>query len=196
MKGFFTDKKIRIFCYKIVFLCAISGVLGIILLNLIKNIRYNLNLAAFSLVALGFIMIFIEKTNKTVKGVNDIKNITWRQNLYIGFIQALSLIPGVSRSGATVCGGLQNGLDKKTAVKYSFFISIPINIMSCVFDVYKNYDIMLNQGQLIALLVFMFNFIFSLFFIKKALEFFEKINLKFFGYYRILVALIIFLTLR
>jgi undecaprenyl-diphosphatase len=194
MCGFFTDKKIRIFCYKIIFLCAVSGVLGIILLNLIKNIRYNPNLAAFSLATLGFIMIFIEKTNKTLKEVDDIKNITWRQNLYIGFTQVLSLVPGVSRSGATVCGGLWGGLDKKIAVKYSFFISIPINILSCVFDVYKNYDTVFNQGQSTTLLIFMFNFIFSLFFIKKVLNFFEKTNLRFFGYYRVLVALIIFLA--
>jgi undecaprenyl-diphosphatase len=193
MSKFFVDEGMRKFCYKIAFLCATSSIFGIILLSLIKNTRYNLSVTALSLIALGIVMIFIEKITDGAKKVNNIKNITWKQNLCIGLMQALSLIPGISRSGSTVCGGMLSGVDKKTAIKYSFFVSIPMNILSCAFDIYKKYDIIFSgQRTLLILLIIMLNFIFSLFFIKKILKFFEETNLKFFGYYRLLMGLIIF----
>jgi undecaprenyl-diphosphatase len=191
---FFFDKKTRIFCYKIFFLCVISCLCGFVFLQIIKNIKYNHNTSALALMSLGVVMIFIEKFTVNTPNDDDIHNTTWKQNMYIGFMQALSLAPGVSRSGSTVCGGLFGGLNKKTAIKYSFFVSIPINIVASFYDIYKNYDLIIRKQNIPNItIIFMLSFIFSLFFIKNVLEFFNKTNLKFFGYYRILIGLITFL---
>jgi undecaprenyl-diphosphatase len=190
--NFFCDKKTRIFCYKIAFLCIISGSLSFVLLQTLKETRYDYKISALALISLGIIMVFVEKIIINTSKNNDIYNITWKQNFYIGFMQGLSLIPGISRSGSTVCGGLFGGVDKKTAINYSFLISIPINIAMSFFDIYNNYDLLVKQQDISFItIIIIFSFIFSLFFIKNVLEFFNRVDLKFFGFYRILIGLII-----
>ncbi|MDR2760908.1 MAG: hypothetical protein LBB09_03635 [Rickettsiales bacterium] len=190
--GFFFSKEIRMFCYRAAFLCFCAASLGWIVMKTAGDLAESWEVMAFSLASLGFVMIFAEKwAGKRPNKTADMEKTTWTQNFYIGALQSLSSIPGVSRSGSSVLGGLMGNLDKKTAVEYSFFVCIPISVFSCIFNIFKYRRAVESSSLSLIAGIFLLNFIFSLFFIKKVLKFFVEADLKFFGCYRIIIALLI-----
>ena len=98
------------------------GVVGFLFQDTIETTLRNLWFVGSALIAFSFVMLFADRTARQER---DESQVTWRDTLLIGVAQCLAVIPGISRSGATMCTGLLRGLDRVTATKLAFFLSIP-----------------------------------------------------------------------
>jgi undecaprenyl-diphosphatase len=104
----------------------------------IKEYLFNPTVVAIALIAGGLVMLAIERFHLEGK-TSDVDRMDWRMALKIGFFQCLAMVPGVSRSGATIIGGMLSGLDRKTAAEFSFFLAVPTLAAAGVYDLYKNW---------------------------------------------------------
>src|SRR3712207_616936 len=100
----------------------------------IEDDARNLTLIGITLIVLGLILLLADLTGKRTREVEDV---TWRDSLIIGFAQSLALIPGVSRSGATITAGLFLGFDRAAAARFSFLLSVPAVVLSGLFELRK-----------------------------------------------------------
>jgi undecaprenyl-diphosphatase len=103
------------------------GIFGLAFRHQIENGARNLELIGCALIALGLVLLYAEHVSTRSRGV---ESLTMRDGVLIGLAQACALIPGVSRSGATITGGLFLGLDRTAAARYSFLLSIPAVVLS------------------------------------------------------------------
>lgn len=149
------------------------------------------------LIVYGVLFIIVETLNKKRESkVNDIGEISYLTALYIGLFQVLSIIPGTSRSGATIIGALIIGVSRTAAAEFTFFLAVPVMLGYSLLKLVK-FGFNFTGNQLVLLLVGMVvAFAVSIVVIKFLLSFIKKNDFKVFGYYRIgLGALIIILAL-
>lgn len=191
---FFSDKKSRKFTYNIALAFFPSVFFGIFFYDLIKTVFFSLEYIAFALILGGFAIIFIEKANIKPK-FDSITNLPQSKSLFIGLFQVMSMIPGVSRSGATIMGSLILKLDRKTATEFSFFLAIPTIFGAVIYDIYKNFHVLTAQSLEIIVIGFVASFISSLFVIKWLINFVSHNNFMIFAYYRIIIGSIILFTI-
>jgi len=173
-----------------------TGVLGYLLYKLVKSF-FLPSLVSYMLIAGGIAFIAIERwmRNRPAK-VEGLEGISYRQAFTIGLIQSLSMIPGVSRSGATIMGGLLVGMNRKDAAEFSFLLALPTMLAATAYDIYKNYAIFdLGDWQNI-LIGFVTSFVFAVIGIKALLKFITSHTFVPFGVYRIVagVLFLLFLT--
>ena len=169
-----------------------AAIIGLFTHSWIKLYLFNTHTVAAALIAGGLVILIIERAAKT-PGVSEIENISLRTALGIGFAQVFSLFPGVSRSGATIMGGLVAGLDRKTATEFSFFLAIPTMFAATSYDLLKNLKY-LSAGDIPVFATgFVVAFISALLVIKAFLGFVAKHNFSTFAYYRIIFGILILL---
>ena len=142
----------------------------------------------------GIILLFVDKWFDRPK---QDQTITYPTAFKIGLFQCLAMIPGVSRSAATIIGGLSQKLNRKTAAEFSFFLAVPTMFGATVLKVYKHIDLMTNPANLKLLVIGnVVAFVVAIIAIKAFITFLTKHGFKLFGYYRIVVGLaIIILTM-
>lgn len=114
-----------------------AAVLGLLLGSAIKAYLFYPIPVAIALIVGGFIILWVERRPQHVR-VETVDDMTWRDALKIGFAQTLALIPGTSRSGATIIGGMLFGLSRRAATEFSFFLAVPTLIGAGVYDLVKN----------------------------------------------------------
>lgn len=167
-----------------------TGVLGFLLYKHVKAL-FSPDVVAYMLILGGVVFILLEWRHKEKEeAVEDVESISYRQAVAIGFFQSLAMIPGTSRSGATIIGGLLLGLKRKTAAEFSFLLAVPTMLIATVYDVYKNYNEM-HFDNLLALGVgFVTAFIFALVAVKAFLAFISRFSFIPFGIYRIIIGII------
>jgi len=117
-----------------------AAVLGFLFLKQIKTYLFNPMVVATALIVGGVLILWAERRKHVVRA-ETIDDMTWRDALKVGFAQALAMIPGTSRSGATIIGGLFFGLSRKTAAEFSFFLAIPTMFAATAYDVLKNWSL-------------------------------------------------------
>ena len=169
--------------------------IGLLAHDFIKKYLFSNLIIAFSLIIGGVVIILVEKFHKkfTVKNIEDIKKPT---ALAIGFFQCLAMIPGVSRSGATIMGAMLFGVERKVATEFSFFLAIPTIGSACLYDIYKNFSTLSFDDLELILVGVISSFISSLIVIKWLLKFISTHSFTGFGYYRIIIGfLILFFSL-
>lgn len=174
-------------------------ILGLIFYSIIK--KYLLDNVTVVLVALfvgGILFIVLEKflSKKEIKKIDEgIDGVTYKQSFFIGLYQSLAMIPGVSRSAATIFGGMLMGISRKTIVEFSFLLAVPTMLAATVLDVYKNFE-SFKDSQLSVLAVgFAVSFVVAIFAIKFLIRYVEKNNFIAFGVYRIFAAIIFWVVL-
>ncbi|MDO9309627.1 MAG: undecaprenyl-diphosphate phosphatase [Deltaproteobacteria bacterium] len=167
-----------------------TGVLGYLLYKIVKSL-FQPSLVSYTLIAGGVAFIVIERYIKNRPAtVASIQDISYKQAFAIGLIQSLSMIPGVSRSGATIMGGLLIGLSRKDAAEFSFLLALPTMFAATAYDIYKNHALF-NFGDWQNILVgFITSFIFAVLGIKALLKFITSHTFVPFGIYRIAVGVI------
>lgn len=167
-----------------------TGILGFLLYRLVKSF-FQPSLVSYMLIAGGVAFIVIERYIKDhPPAIAGIQEISYRQAFTIGLLQSLSMIPGVSRSGATIMGGLLVGLNRKDAAEFSFLLALPTMLAATGYDIYKNYSLF-NQGDWQNILVgFITSFIFAVIGIKALLRFITSHTFIPFGIYRIAVGIL------
>lgn len=190
-----------------------TSIFGLALYKLVKNyLMESLSLIAATLFVGGVFLIIFEKLyqkkNKE-KMEKDIKKeeenrlekteeLTYKQAFIIGVSQTIAMVPGVSRSAATIVSGLWLGLKRKTIVEFSFLLAIPTMAAATFLDLYKSQDVILSLSShdiLVWVVGFLLSFVTALIGVKFLLRFIQKNNFVSFGWYRIVVGLAIALFL-
>lgn len=170
-----------------------TAVLGLIFNKRIDALLENVTVVGFMLLAGGVVFLFIDKWfEKTeIKGSEDV---TYLKAAKIGLFQSIAMIPGVSRSAATIIGGLAQQLNRKTAAEFSFFLAVPTMFAATLkklFDLYKTGgEITIEQFQILAI-GNVVSFIVAAIAIKTFITMLTNHGFKIFGYYRIIIGLLI-----
>jgi undecaprenyl-diphosphatase len=197
-KQFFDFKKVR-FYFKLVIALIPAIIAGVLLKKHIDAMLGNLGFIAVIMIAGGIILLFIDRLfTKPVIHTQDA--VTNKNAFLIGCYQVLSvLFPGLSRSAATIIGGLQQKLDRRTAAEFSFFLAVPTMMAASVksfYDVHKaNPEVFVRNNMLILVVGSIVAFIVALLAIRFFITYLQRHGFKLFGYYRILAgSLILFLV--
>jgi undecaprenyl-diphosphatase len=167
-------------------------VFGLLLKDTIEALLERVDIVAYTLLAGGIFFLFIDKIFKT----NELKNqeVTYQKAFKIGFFQVIAMIPGVSRSAATIIGGLSQNLTKKTAAEFSFFLAVPTMFGATLLSMYNFYRDggSFGQQEITALLIGnVVAFLVAMAAIKSFITFLTRHGFKLFGYYRIAVGSIL-----
>jgi undecaprenyl-diphosphatase len=179
---------------KILIGCVPCAIIGLLFDDYINAKFYNPWTVAIMLIIYGILFIVIENSNKNKKAkVNDIQKLSIKDAFLVGLFQVLSIIPGTSRSGATILGGLIIGLDRKVAANYTFYLAIPVMFGASLLKILK-FGLVFTTSEIIVLLTGMFSaFIVSIIAIKFLLKYIKNNDFKAFGYYRIALGIIVLL---
>lgn len=179
---------------KIIVGCIPLGIIGILFDDYINEHFYNPWTVAIALIFYGILFIIIEKKHKGKKAkVSDIESLSYKDALLVGLVQALAVIPGTSRSGSTILGGLLLGLDRSLAASYTFFLAVPAMGGASLLKILK-FGFTFTQSELIILIVGCLTaFIVSIIAIKFLLKYIKKNDFTIFGYYRIVLGIIVIL---
>lgn len=188
-----TKKKFNLWG-KILVACIPAGVLGILLDDFIKD---DPILIASMLIIYGIIFIVLETLHVGKQKTKSLDDITYKQALSVGVFQVLALIPGTSRSGSTIIGGLITGLKRSTAVDFTFIVAIPVMFGASslkLLKYIKDYGLAFSATEIGILLVgCIVAFIISMLVIKTLLNYIKNHDFKIFGWYRIILGIIVFI---
>jgi len=167
-----------------------TAVLGLLFNDLIEEMLESVVVVATMLLLGGIVLILIDRFTKkaTLKDINDMSYVKAMQ---IGFFQSLAMVPGVSRSAATIIGGQFSGLDRKQAAEFSFLLAIPTMAAATLLSVYKNYKIITSADLGVLALGNLVGFVVAIFAIRFFVNYLTKHGFFIFGVYRIVVGLII-----
>jgi undecaprenyl-diphosphatase len=167
-----------------------TGVLGFLFYKLAKKyLLGNGHVVAWSLLIGGIFLVVFELLHREKEGsTEEVASISIRQAVLIGVFQSLAIIPGVSRSAATIIGGLLLGLKRKTIVEFSFLLAIPTMLAATVLDLSKS-GFSFSGAQISFLAVgFITSFLVALAAVKLFISYIQKNNFIAFGVYRIVIA--------
>lgn len=169
-----------------------TGICGLFLYTFIKSL-FHPHTVVYMLIIGGILFIILElflKNNPSK--VNSLESISYKKAFYIGCFQALAMIPGTSRSGSTIFGGLLLKLNRKIATEFSFLLAVPTMFVASGYDIYKNMDSFTMQNFYFILFGLFLTFIFAVFAIKVLLKFISNFSYISFGVYRIIVGLLFY----
>ncbi len=171
-----------------------SAVFGLFLNDFLEENFGTPLTIAIMLIVYGIAFIVIERWNKTrVPKINTMKEITYQTALIIGMFQVLSMIPGTSRSGATIIGALLIGVSRVVAAEFTFFLAVPTMLGASAFKLLK-FGLHFSLSEVIALIVGMVvAYVVSIFAIKFLMNYIKRRDFQIFGWYRIALGIIVIL---
>ncbi|WP_024790322.1 undecaprenyl-diphosphate phosphatase [Lebetimonas sp. JH292] len=164
------------------------AVIGFLLRHQIKEL-FTVTTAAWMFIIGGIVFFIVEKLYNEENKIDDVEKVSYKQAFIIGVFQVFALIPGTSRSGATIVGGMLGGLRRKTAADFSFLLAIPTMFAASGYEFVKNISSFKDQNGLILAVGFIISFISAYIAVKWFLKFVEKYTLIPFGVYRIVFGL-------
>ncbi|MES1981358.1 MAG: undecaprenyl-diphosphate phosphatase [Pseudomonadota bacterium] len=169
------------------------AVLGLLFGKHIKDALFNpLTVGVTSIVGAIFIL-WAEKRRHTIT-VDSIDELRWKDALKVGLAQALALIPGTSRSGATIIGGLFFGLSRKAATEFSFFLAMPTLIAATVYQLYKERALLSSDDLSMWAVGFVTSFISAFLCVRWLLRYISRHDFTVFAWYRIVFGLVVLIT--
>ncbi len=192
-----------------------AAIIGGLFIKYIKALFHSPAIFVVMLVGGGLIMLWVERKPQYAKhGVQSehddaatetvasqhatafaLEQITWKQALVVGFAQCIAMVPGTSRSGATIISGMMAGIQRKTATEFSFFLAMPTMLAATVYDLYRNADA-LNDTQISAIVIgFIAAFFSALILVRAVLRFISRRTYRPFAWYRIALGIVVMLWL-
>lgn len=175
--------------FKVIVACLPAAIIGLLFNDAMDKISTPIVVSAM-LIIYGIGFLFIERGNKSAK-ITDMKDMSYKTALLIGLFQVLSIVPGTSRSGATILGAMIIGCSRGLAAEFSFFLAIPVMFGVSFLKIVTN-DYVMTQNEWILLITGMITaYIVSLFAVKFLVSYVRKHDFKVFGYYRIILGLIV-----
>jgi len=168
-------------------------VLGVLFADLIHEYLFNPITVAVALVVGGVIMLWAAR-RQHVERAEEVDDMRWTDALKIGCAQCLAMIPGPSRSGSTIIGGLLFGLSRKAATEFSFFLAMPTMVGAAVFSGYKYRDLFQPDDFPVFAIGFVVSFIFAMIAVRGLLKFIASHSYAVFAWYRIAFGLVILAT--
>ena len=120
-----------------------AALAGVLFIDVIKGVLFNPLVVALGFIVGGVVMLWVEarQARAPAQRVDDVDAVGWRDALGVGLIQCLALVPGVSRSGATIIGAMALGFSRRAATEFSFFLAIPMLFGAAAYDLYKHRDL-------------------------------------------------------
>lgn len=169
-----------------------AAILGVIFIDYINMLLESVVVVAISLIAGGIVLVFVDNW---FKAPSENQEVTYSKALKIGFFQVLSMVPGVSRSAATIIGGLTQKLNRKSAAEFSFFLAVPTMLAASVFELVRKMDAISQENIIILIIGNIVAFIVAILAIKGFISFLTRHGFRVFGYYRIVVGIVILVML-
>lgn len=186
--------------FKVIAAVLPAAIIGLLFDDIIEDYLSNPLVIAITLILYGILFIVIERKNKIPK-ISSIAEMSWKTAVIIGFCQVLAMIPGTSRSGATILGAVLIGTSREVAAEFSFFLAIPVmfgaSLLRTLKYIMENGFIFENGGLWIMLIGTAVSYLVSVFAIKFLMNYIRKHSFTVFGYYRIVLgaAIIIYFAL-
>ena len=179
---------------KIVLACVPAMVIGLPLDDWMEEHFHNATVVSLALIVYGVIFIIIENYNKKRKPrIDSLEALTFKDAFLIGVFQVLSLIPGTSRSGSTIIGGILLGTSRELAAEFTFFLAIPVMFGASLLKLLK-FGLAFTGTELAVLIIGMVvAFVISILAIKFLMGYIKKHDFKVFGWYRIVLGIIVLL---
>jgi undecaprenyl-diphosphatase len=186
-KRFFTSITIY---YKLFIAFIPAAVLGFLLSDYIDAVLCNVIVVSIALIIGGIVLIFVDKWFKnTVEQTEP----SYKSSFIIGLFQVIAMIPGVSRSAATIVGGMTQKLNRKKASEFSFLLAVPTIFAATGYKMMKSYKVINSSNLSLLIIGNIVAFVIAVIAIKAFIGYIQKYGFKIFGYYRIVLGLIILL---
>jgi undecaprenyl-diphosphatase len=178
--------------FKVIFACLPAAVIGLMFNKYMEEHFMTAPVVAFTLIFYGIMFILVENYNKKRKPmVSDLNKLSYKLAFIIGLFQVLSLVPGTSRSGSTILGGILFGASRYVAAEFTFFLAIPVMFGASLLKIVK-FGIHFSGAELLILVIGMATaFVVSIISIKFLLRYIKNNDFKAFGYYRIVLGIIV-----
>jgi undecaprenyl-diphosphatase len=189
-RGLPSDVQARRFVVNLAIAFIPAAVLGFLFHDFIKEHLFTPPIVAVALIGGGIVILLIERLKHHVR-VEEVDTMDWRDALKVGMAQSLALIPGVSRSGATIMGGIVFGLSRRAATEFSFFLAIPIMFAATGFDLLKSWDVLHPADLPVFVAGFVAAFLSALAAVKFLLHFIAHHGFTAFAWYRIAFGLVV-----
>ena len=170
-----------------------AAVIGALFIGPIKELLFNPQVVATALIVGGLIIFWAESRTARPRAF-ALEQIGWRQALGVGLAQCVAMIPGTSRSGATIIGGMFAGLSRQTATEFWFFLAIPTMLGAATFDAYSHYELLDTRDLGAIAAGFCAAFISALLVVNALVKFVARHSLRVFAWYRIGLGLVILLV--
>lgn len=188
-----SDRRAQRFTVNVILAFLPSVVLGILFAKTIKTYLFNPVTVAAAFIV-GGILILVVEWHPRKERVRRIEDITWQDALKVGFAQTLAMIPGTSRSGATIIGGLFFGLRRRVATEFSFFLAIPTMFAATLYDVLKHKDLLHTSDLPMFIVGGLASFISAFIAVRGLLHYIGKHDFSLFAWYRIAFGILILAT--
>jgi len=172
-----------------------TGIVGLTVYRLLKQYLYeNITVILLALIVGGVALILFDRTSRPTREEIDFSEITYPRALLIGLFQAIAIIPGVSRSAATIVGGSMIGISKRTIVEFSFMLAVPTMLAASAYDLYKSQGALSGNYGVLGI-GFVVSFVTAIVAIKSFLAFIKTRSFAAFGWYRIVLAVVYYLVI-
>jgi undecaprenyl-diphosphatase len=196
--GLAHDPKSRKFAVNVIIGVLPAIALGLMLGSFIKSHLFTPQVVATTFILGGFVILWVERnrhgSDEGAARVNHLDDLTWQDALKIGLIQCLAMVPGTSRSGATIIGGMIVGLSRKTAAEYSFFLAIPTLIGAGAYSLYKERALLSVADVPMFAVGFFFAFVSAWLCIKWLIKYVSSHTFVPFAWYRIVFGIVVLIT--
>ena len=191
IRGFFSgEAHARRFAINVFVAFLPAVVIGVLAVDFIKQVLFSPLVVAFALIIGGLIIFAVEAREYKPKTIGA-TNISFKQSILVGFAQCVAMVPGTSRSGATIIGGMLLGLSRKAATEFSFFLAMPTMLGAATYDLFRNANVLTSDNLVNISVGFMAAFVAALLVIKALVKFVEKHSLRVFAWYRIVLGILI-----
>lgn len=197
LSGLFSEPRAQKFAVNIIVAFLPAALLGLVFAKAIKEKLFAPVPVAIAFIVGGFIILWVERQNKNrvvAERVQSVDDMTVMDALKVGCAQAFALIPGTSRSGASIIGGMMFGLSRKTATEFSFFLAIPTLMGATVYSVYKDRALLSLSDIPLFGLGGLAAFVSAFLCVRWLLRYISTHDFTFFAYYRIVFGLFILLS--
>jgi len=184
--GMFTDPAARRFVIGVLLAFLPAAVVGLAAHGFIKSVLFNPWVVCFSLIVGGAILLWVDQIDFQPR-YHDATTFSLPMYLTIGIAQCLAMIPGVSRSGATIVSSMLLGSDKRSAAEFSFFLAIPTMVGAFSLDLYKNYKLMTADNTLLVVVGFAVSFVAAWIVVRSFLDYVTRHGFALFAWWRVVV---------
>lgn len=182
--GIVSDPKAQRFVLNLLVAFLPAAVIGLLFIKTIKYYLFNPLSVAVMLIVGGLIILWAERRTHQVR-VHDVDDMSLLDAFKVGCAQVVSMIPGTSRSGATIIGGLFIGLDRKVAAEFSFFLAVPTMFAATFYDIYKHRDLLQLTDAPMFAVGFVTAFVSALLAVRTLVRFVANHSYEIFAWYRI-----------
>jgi undecaprenyl-diphosphatase len=192
-RGLATDARARGFVINLLVAFLPAALLGLAFAGLIKRHLFHAVPVAAAFIVGGLIILWVERNPRATR-VQSVDEMTWVDALKVGLAQCLALVPGTSRSGATIIGGMLFGLSRRAATEFSFFLAVPTLIAAGAYDLYKHRALLEASDLGVFAVGFVVSFVSAFLCVRWLLRYVTTHDFSAFAWYRIVFGAVVLLT--